>query len=86
MNIIFFYCLGSVIVSEKNSIPYRFICGYLFYSFIIAIGGIIIQLFNLSWYLFFGYTIFTVIALLIFIAYRSKKEKIIIALSHPSLK
>ena len=74
--IIFFYCLGSVIVSEKNSIPYRFICGYLFYSFIIAIGGIIIQLLNLSWYLFFGYTILTVIALLIFIVYRSKKEKI----------
>lgn len=74
--ITFFYCLGSVIVSEENSLPYRFICGYLFYSFIIAIGGIVIQLLNLSWYLFFWYTILIIIALLIFILYRSKKEKI----------
>lgn len=74
--IAFLYSLGSVLVSEDACLPYRFVCGYLIYSFIIAIGGIIVQLFNLSWYLFLFFTIITIVCLLILIIYKVKKQNI----------
>lgn len=73
--ILFLYFVGSSIL-KNDSEPYRFLTGYLIYSVLIGVGGIIIQQLNTSWNIFFGYFILVVIILLIFSFYRIKKENI----------
>ncbi|SET54335.1 hypothetical protein SAMN04489758_11741 [Thomasclavelia cocleata] len=73
--ILFLYFVGSSIL-KNDSEPYRFLTGYLIYSVLIGVGGIIIQQLNTSWNVFFGYFILVVIILLIFSFYKIKKENI----------
>ena len=69
--ILFLYFVGSSIL-KNDSEPYRFLTGYLIYSVLIGVGGIIIQQLNTSWNVFFGYFILVVIILLIFSFYNIK--------------
>ena len=73
--ILFLYFVGSSIL-KNDSEPYRFLTGYLIYSVLIGVGGIIIQQLNTSWNVFFGYFILVVIILLIFSFYKINKENI----------
>ena len=45
------YMLGRAVEKEEN-ISENLICGYVLYSFGVAVGGIILQLLNAPWILF----------------------------------
>lgn len=47
--------LGICITKKKGEYSYSFIVGYIVYSFLVAIGGIPIQIFNGPWMAFFWY-------------------------------
>ena len=47
--IFFIYGLGAAITKEDTFMPDRLIVGYIGYSFIIALFGIPIQVFNAPW-------------------------------------
>ena len=73
--ILFLYIIGSSIL-KNDSEPYRFLVGYIVYSVLIGIGGIIVQILNTSWNVFLCYFILVFLMLLIFSFYRIKKENI----------
>lgn len=50
--VIFLYLLGNSFASSDEENSVKFILGYLYYSFFVAIGGIVIQILNLSWSIF----------------------------------
>ena len=69
------YLLGTAIVDNEESVPYRFVIGYLSYSFFVAVGGIVIQCAQLTWESFFWYMIIVLIILTCFTIYKLKKDK-----------
>lgn len=73
--ILFLYIIGSSILKNESE-PYRFLVGYIVYSVLIGIGGIIVQILNMSWNVFLCYFIIIFLMLLIFSFYRIKKENI----------
>lgn len=73
--IIFLYLLGNAILDNRKSAPYKLLTGYLVYSFFVAIGGITVQVLNTEWIIFFWYMIVILLLFLIFIAYKSLKNR-----------
>lgn len=55
--VFFLYAFGNVLVVGKTAQSVKLIAGYLGYSFLVAVGGIIIQLMNLKWIVFGIYMI-----------------------------
>ena len=74
--IFFIYGLGAAITKEDTFMPDRLIVGYIGYSFIIALFGIPIQVFNAPWKLFFICMIILWIVSICFIVYRFRKYSI----------
>jgi len=64
------YLFGSTIVDKGESIPYKFLAGYCGYSFLVACGGIPVQVLNLSWSVFFIYMIFIFVVTISFIIWK----------------
>lgn len=75
-SIALFQLLGIAITQNKKSYSYSFFVGYIFYSFAVAVFGIIIQILNLSWYLFFGCMISILLGCILFIVFAFKKHRI----------
>lgn len=74
--IFFNYLIGTALLPKSKSAPKRFVVGYICFAAIIAIGGIPIQLLNLTWNMFFIYFLVITIFFIIFSVYRIYKKKI----------
>lgn len=74
--IFFNYLIGTALLPDSKSAPKRFVVGYICFAAIIAIGGIPIQLLNLTWNMFFIYFLIITIFFIIFSVYRIYKKKI----------
>ncbi|OCN05566.1 hypothetical protein A4S06_08345 [Erysipelotrichaceae bacterium MTC7] len=72
--ILFMYLVGSSLCENEKSYPYKFIVGYLVFSFAVAIVGIPIQLLNLPWIVFAGYLMVLIITLVVFAIVRLRKR------------
>lgn len=68
-------CLIGRQICKKESFSEAFISGYLLYSFFVAIGGIVVQLFNLPWIYFavFMGILWCILVVLIVISCKKKK-------------
>lgn len=75
---IFIQLFGCCIVKEEKGYTYKFVMGYLVYSFLVAIVGIPIQILNLSWNFFFWYMCLLLIGILMYIIYSIISKKIVI--------
>lgn len=78
--IVYQYLLGFVFTKDVHEFSKNLIFGYLILSFFIALGGIPIQLMNLSWYIFAIYLLLVFVVLFIIILYRIRTIKINISL------
>lgn len=74
--IFFNYLIGTALLPDSKSAPKRFVVGYICFAAIIAIGGIPIQLLNLTWNMFFIYFLVITIFFIVFSVYRIYKKKI----------
>lgn len=74
--IFFNYLIGTALLPKSKSAPKRFVVGYICFAAIIAIGGIPIQLLNLTWNMFFIYFLVITIFFIVFSVYRIYKKKI----------
>lgn len=79
--VIFLYALGNACSKKERSQPYKFMAGYLLYSFFVAIGGIIIQILNLSWNTFAIYMGIVLGGLLIYILIKRRKNGYFMSIS-----
>lgn len=72
----FLYYLGKNVLPKlgERGFSMNLLIGYTTYTFIQAIGGIIVQIFQLDWFIFFWYMIITLILQLGYIVYKEKKE------------
>ena len=71
---ILLYMLGRAVEKEDN-ISENLICGYVLYSFGVAVGGIILQLLNAPWILFEIYIGIIWLSIIFYIIYNRKKVK-----------
>ena len=53
----YMYFIGGAFTNKEGSYSYQFIVGYMIFSFCVALGGIFIQLLNLSWWIFVMYLV-----------------------------
>ena len=67
------YFLGTAITKQK-SFTTSLLVGYIGYSFVLAVGFIIIQLLGLPWRIALIYFIVSILVMIIFIMYRLKKN------------
>lgn len=67
------YFLGTAITNQK-SFTTSLLVGYIGYSFVLAVGFIIIQLLGLPWRIALIYFIVSILVMIIFIMYRLKKN------------
>lgn len=70
---IFMYLVGTAIVDRNESYSYKFVIGYLVYSFFVAVFGIIVQVINLPWKIFEIYMIFLLVIFCVWSTYRIRK-------------
>ena len=70
----FCYFLGTAITNKK-SFTTSFLVGYIGYSFVLAIGFIIIQFLGLPWMVALIYFILSILIMIIFIVYRYRTKK-----------
>lgn len=72
----FLYYLGKNVLPKlgERGFSMNLLIGYTTYTFIQAIGGIIVQIFQLDWFIFFWYMIITLILQLGYIVYKEKKK------------
>lgn len=68
------YFLGTAITNKK-SFTTNFLIGYIGYSFVLAVGFIIIQFLGLPWIAALLYFILSILTMIIFIVYRAKKNE-----------
>lgn len=73
-----FQLFGICILKNQKSYSFSFIIGYIFYSFLVAIGGIPIQILNLPWMTFYWYMIIILIGIVIFICFNFYTRKVIL--------
>lgn len=73
---LFLFVFGTAIIKDNENYSYKFIIGYVFYSFFVAIFGILVQIFNLSWEIFKIYMILLLLMICIYSIYEIKKHKI----------
>ena len=66
------YFLGTALT--KKSFTTSLLVGYIGYSFVLAVGFIIIQLLGLPWRIALIYFIVSILVMIIFIMYRLKKN------------
>ncbi len=71
---VYFLCaLGKVINPyEKKSLGIHFILGYVCFTSLHALGGIIVQIFQMPWIIFYWYSVFIIGLCLLFIFLKSK--------------
>lgn len=67
------YFLGTALTKQK-SFTTSLLVGYIGYSFVLAVGFIIIQLLGLPWRIALIYFIVSILVMIIFIMYRLKKN------------
>lgn len=70
------FSFGTVIIKEKENQSLSFMAGYFCYSFIIAIGGMVVQLLNVPWIYFAVYLAVVFIGIIIIILYHRVKTDI----------
>lgn len=60
-------CILGIRVCKKKTFSEGLVSGYILYSVSVAAGGIVVQVFNLPWFLFAGFMVilWTIIILLI---------------------
>ena len=75
---ILFQLFGISLCKNQKSYSYSFVMGYLCYSFLVAVGGIPIQLLNLPWMTFFWYMIFILVAIVSYIIFSFYTKKVIL--------
>lgn len=73
---VFLYILGSVIILEEKKYSFKFVIGYIIYSFFVSVFGILVQVLQMSWSIFEIYMIILLLTLFIFCIYRIKKHGI----------
>ena len=71
--VVLLYYLGNAINGGKKSVAHNLITGYMVYSSLIAIAGIVMQLANVPWNLFALYVGVLWCFVLGFSLYKSKK-------------
>ena len=75
--IIFFMGIGlSVDKNRDKEISYKFILGYIVYTFFAAIPGMIVQILGLPWLFYCVYLVFLWIGFIIFVLCRYKTNKL----------
>ena len=70
--ITFIYHLGKTLCKNSSSYGYNFLVGYIVYTVLQALGGIVVQYFKIDYAIYQGYMIVIVLLLIGFIVY--KKE------------
>lgn len=74
---LFLLLLGkSINFFKYKSSGFHFIIGYVFFTFMHSIGGLIVQLCQLKWEVFYWYSIFIILLSLVFIFIRNKNDKL----------
>lgn len=73
---VFLYILGYSISKKTDNKSFNLIIGYITYSFLIAIGGIPIQLLKLNYKYFLIYFVIVFLSLITFIIFRNKRNGI----------
>ncbi|MBR3049357.1 MAG: hypothetical protein IKG58_02195 [Bacilli bacterium] len=71
----FIYLFGTAL-QKKETVLYRFIIGYIVYSFFVAVAGVITQVLKINYFIFFLYMILLILGILTFSIYKIKKDKI----------
>ena len=66
--------LGRTVTKGKKSGAYVLTTGYLVYSFLIAVGGMVTQFINLPWTSFAGYLVAVWGVLVGYILYKQRKN------------
>lgn len=74
--IVLLYGFGVALLGNKDSKPYNFIVGYIGYSFIMACGGIPVQLLNLPWLVFLVYAVLSWVGIIAYIVWKVKEKHI----------
>ena len=69
------YALGCATVKKEQDISYKFVAGYLIYSFFAFVGGIVVQALNLPWMYFAIYLGVVWAAALFFTVCRYQKRE-----------
>lgn len=76
LSILIFQLFGMCIVKNQKTYSYSFIIGFIAYSFLVAIVGIPIQIFRISWYVFFAYMLILIFAIIFYIIFNIYRKKI----------
>lgn len=71
------FLFGTAILKKYDSAPKSFVIGYITFSALLAIVGIPIQLFALSWNLFLIYMVLLIVCIIVFSIYRIRKYDIL---------
>lgn len=72
-----FQLFGICLTKNKKSYAYSFVIGYIIYSFLVAVIGIPIQIFNLPWMVFFVYMIILLLGILLYIGITLRKKEFV---------
>ena len=75
--ILFNFLFGTAISKKYDSAPKNFVIGYITFSALLAIVGIPIQIFALSWNIFLIYMAILVVCIISFSIYRLRKYNIL---------
>ena len=70
------YTLGTAVIKNTENSAYNFIIGYIIYSFLVAVGGVGVQILKLPYIVFFIYMLLLLLGILIFSLKCIKKENI----------
>lgn len=68
------YAFGNALRPQKEGQAVKFVAGYLGYSFLVAVGGIIVQLLNIRWSVFAGYMIVVIVGIIVWIILVKRKR------------
>lgn len=71
---IFIYAIGNVFVEKNVCQAYKFVAGYVLYTFTMAVPAMVIQLFNLPWMIFEAYMIIAIVVFVGMIIWHKKKK------------
>lgn len=78
LTVVILQLFGCCLVKSNKEYSYKFVIGFIVYSFFVAIMGIPIQIFNLSWNLFFWGMNILILLICAYIVYCLYKKKIIL--------
>ncbi len=69
------FLFGKALIKKEKSDPESFVLGYITYSVLVGIGGIIVQFFDLNWSIYEKYMLVIWLLILCVIIYQLKKRK-----------